>query len=685
VRLHSGSARGTDPGARRARLGIDLLAIALVAALFGALPAAALATPFASPRAYELVSPAEKGGADVEAHGEAGSNFMPMTSAEGSRVSFTSLNAIPGSVGNLFDNTYLAERGASEWTTSFLTPPVDPLFNIPAAIYEGFSGDLGKAVFQWGAEQEPRLTAEAPEGTAALYLRDNLTGTYRLLTPGAPANEASFSPKFEDASTDFSHVVMQVFNSGTMQPEAPSGANPVLYEWNAETGGLALVGHLPDGSLPGVELAYPAGMSGISPAPWNPVSADGSHVFFVARPVAAIVRLYVRVNATTTKWVSEPKTTTPDPNGERDVNFRFASTDGTKAFFTSAEKLTDDATTGATDEGSDLYRWDEGGETLTDITVDPTDANGAEVQGVLGGAADGSDLFFVAKGALAPGATAGQNNLYVWHEGGSAAGTVEFVAGPLPNNADWIYNGTNVFNGRIPVQVTADGSRLLFAANTSLTGYPNEGFWESYLYDADTGELTCATCNPSGEPATGNALAVGSGDYLHRARSLTADGEHVFFTSPEQLVPADTNSVADAYEYDAESGEIALISSGKAETPSLFSDASESGEDVFFATRQRLVGIDQDENVDAYDARVGGGLADQNPSSSAPGCTGQECRSPVAASAAATAPASSQLNGPGNQRRKHHKKKHRHHKRKGHAKHRRAHHKRGQTKRDAHR
>lgn len=650
---------GKSPGRLYTRLG---LAVATALALLLALAPAALAAN----RAYELVSPANKGGADVESTPGSTSNFMPMAAADGSRVAFTSLNAIPGSVGNLFDNTYEVERGATEWKTSFLTPGVKPLFGIPAAIYEGLSEDLSKGVFQWG--QEPKLSPEAPEGVTVPYIRNNLTGTYRLLTPGAPAGASGFSAIFVGGSKDLSRVVLFVWNGGQLTSETPASAsaNPLLYEWSAATGALKLVAHLPDNTVlaSSAEIADPPGLVGSSKmASWNSISTDASHIFYTQRSATALVRLYVRVNATTTKWVSEPKTTTPDPNGERDVYFRYASTDGSKAFFTSAEKLTDDATTGPTDSGSDLYRWDEEGETLTDITVDGTDANGAEVQGVLGGAANGSDLYFVAKGVLAPGATAGENNLYVWREGGSPAGTIKFIASGL-TYVNWLSNSANAFTGRIPARVSRDGSRLTFAANTSLTGYPNAGFYESYIYDANSEQLVCATCNPSGAAATGDALAVGTGDYTRSARTFTADGQHLFFTSPEQLVPADTNAVADTYEYDAENGEIALISSGKAELPSVFSDASENGSDVIFTTRQRLVGIDQDENTDAYDARVGGGIAGQNPVPGAPPCSGQECRVPTEAFGSAATPASEQLTGPGNRKPRHkHKKKHHTHKR----------------------
>ena len=69
----------------------------------------------------------------------------------------------------------------------------------------------------------------------------------------------------------------------------------------------------------------------------------------------------------------------------------------------------------------------------------------------------------------------------------------------------------------------------------------------------------------------------------------------------------DINGKADVYMW--EDGELSLISTGKAARPSKFVDASADGDDVFFTTRERLVGADVDDQVDVYDARVGGGFA----------------------------------------------------------------------------
>ena len=51
----------------------------------------------------------------------------------------------------------------------------------------------------------------------------------------------------------------------------------------------------------------------------------------------------------------------------------------------------------------------------------------------------------------------------------------------------------------------------------------------------------------------------------------------------------------------------------------MFLDASASGDDVFFATRERLAPTDTDELVDVYDARVDGGFPAPTAADAVPG------------------------------------------------------------------
>jgi Tol biopolymer transport system component len=100
--------------------------------------------------------------------------------------------------------------------------------------------------------------------------------------------------------------------------------------------------------------------------------------------------------------------------------------------------------------------------------------------------------------------------------------------------------------------------------------------------------------------------------------ATAADGGIVFFTTPEQLVPGDTDNKVDVYERSFEpgvgvSGEYVTreISTGPAggndAVDALFQAASESGSRVIFQTAEPLVAADTDRTTDVYVREVGAG------------------------------------------------------------------------------
>lgn len=218
--------------------------------------------------------------------------------------------------------------------------------------------------------------------------------------------------------------------------------------------------------------------------------------------------------------------------------------------------------------------------------------------------------------------------------------------------------------------MTPDGSHLLFTAHdgSELLGYDHRECHvelgqnqcrEVYLYSYDgaggVGQLVCVSCNSNGASATANATPfaeVGRSNtrstrYLNH--SISGDGRYVFFTSGEALVPADDNGVYDAYEYDTETGDHHLLSTGKSPGDSFFIDATPNGDSVLIATREQLVGIDDDPAFDLYTVRVGGGIPAQNLPPAPAECSGDSCQGARSGSAAAVlAPASSTWSGRGN-------------------------------------
>ena len=438
----AGSTQGS--GMRRGRYGWACLFVLGLAAFLGssAPSAGAQACPndprsgasvnLPDCRAYEMTSPPEKAGQQVL--GTDGLEIVgPLTAQNGAASTFNTQGAIPGSVSSGLVSTYLTRRGASGWSSENISPPLEPYGFIIASLYFAFTPDLQKGVIFGG--WNPPLTPDASPGTSNSYLRDLTTGAYRLLTPGFPPNEGEIFASTVALSDDGSHVVFtSPQETGSCGPPAPSS---FLCDWSAATGVPILVGRAPvtNEVLPGVVNIAGPGFSGQA---WRrPISADGSRIFFENGGEGC--GICVRINEATTQIVSPPGST-----------FQAASSDGSIAY------ITNPASNGA------LEWYDVNADVLTPIT-EAAD----EVQGVLGTSTDGSRIYFVAKGELAPGATAGMNNLYLWTQGGGFT----FIATGNTNN---IFKNNYSTFGASNSRVTPDGMHLAFTANNSLTGYPRQ-------------------------------------------------------------------------------------------------------------------------------------------------------------------------------------------------------------------
>jgi hypothetical protein len=420
---------------------------------------------------------------------------------------------------------------------------------------------------------------------------------------------------------------------------------------------------------------------------------------------AGRTELYDRVGGASTVEVSAPAPGAQAPPSKCETaggmcdpgsaQFWAASADGSVVYFTSKAALTKQSFTGPEETpqareleeeetgepvenaGSDLYRYDVESGALTDVSIDgdDKDPNGADVLGVVGASEDGSYVYFVAEGHLGapePGGPEGQGpNLYVWHETTAGASEVKFVAtlqAPEPEEqenielmaagpgvsfhsdvADWTSRPTES-----QAYVTPDGKHLAFMSVRPLTGYDNEdqatreADHEVFEYDAESGNLECASCDPSGARPLGSAflgarLSERVSTPFHQPRSLSDDGSRLFFSSPDPLVTGLAGGSTKVFEH--ENGNVRLISGMQGAGEDLFLDASASGGDVFFATREQLVPSDEDELVDVYDARVDGGL----PAPPAPTpCQDGACQGPPDPPPSFSSPISASFTGLGN-------------------------------------
>jgi sugar lactone lactonase YvrE len=345
------------------------------------------------------------------------------------------------------------------------------------------------------------------------------------------------------ATPDLSHVVL--VSNKALAPQGPSA--PGLYEWGE--GKLQLVSVLPDGkAFEGVEAEL-----GFGPAQINhqvginfrhAISDDGSHVVWTSAEsgqggLQGLGHLYLRdTSKGETVQLDEPAEGGPIAEPGK-AQFQTASSDGSKVFFTDTQRLTKDS--GAEPEiGSqgvpprpDLYECEmvvKGGKLaceLSDLTPKPASGESAAVQGlVLGASEDGSYVYFVANGVLAPGATQGACttkpgvlppgttcNLYVLHRSGTEWTTSLIARLSSEDAPDWFDPnlGQNLLIN-LTARVAPQGHYVAFMSNRRLTGYDNTDVNEAegkhadeevFLYDASRARVTCASCNPTGARPNG--------------------------------------------------------------------------------------------------------------------------------------------------------------------------------------
>jgi hypothetical protein len=613
-------------------------------------------------RAYEMVSPPEKNGGEVmpqsqrtrAASGE--SADLPMA------VSFTSLTGFGDVHGDAIATEYLAQRtlqaNTNGWSTHGITPAQQAGDLIATTfgadndpLYVGdFSSNLTHGVFQsWSPLTDAPNVASVPN----LYTRNDLrtpgTGSWTLLTDAfAPLQRSLDKPWFAGASADFSHVVFE--SAESLTPEVPPctpggfglGCSPHLYE--AVNGVVRLVGVLPDsacgGSSPCVAAASVAGSGqslDVLTKHHTPhvISTDGRRIIFTDISTGTGQGdgdIYMRIDGTTTVQLNAPEG--PNPSGP--ATYWDASADGSRVFFTSQAALTDST---PADGLLRLYMYsvrpDASGHHLS-VLADLSDGS------VVGVSDDGHYVYF----------TAGSIDLFVWHDE-SGAPEVDHIGTLTSDDLRQDVSTESWFLFPKASRVTPDGRHLLFAASdgSSLTGYDQTsacgagGFFdgvggctELYVYSVqadgpDHGHLHCASCDPSGAPATSDATDVvrtetGFAQLTdHAPRAISDDGRFVFFHTADALVPQDVNGKFDVYEYDLADGSVHLLSTGTDTSSSYFLDASADGHDAFFTTRAQLVGWDRDSSRDLYDARIDGGVPD--PAVGTVPCSGPSCHGPL--------------------------------------------------------
>jgi hypothetical protein len=561
-------------------------------------------------RAYELASPVDKNGGEVE-----GFSGQFRAASEGSAITFYTQagTQIPSPVGGTQTySTYLARKSGETWATQRLLAP-QAFGDSTFTDWLGATPDLRYSIVQAG-----RLARPEPSFGLGLFSIDTVTNEIETIVPWEDNRSGETRYAFDGASQDGSRIFFET------QAELTPGSHEFdnLYMWDKATQEVTLVGILPTaeggeasefGAFGGAYEWYAVpnefeggALGGLAVEAANAISPSGDQIYFTTPLNTAFEfdQIYLRRGLTgptpSTVRVSAPEAGVTDPNGTMPAAFQEATPSGSKAFFLSSGKLTADATTGPADEGKDLYRWDEASEKLVDVAPDPSAPAGAEVQGLVGISSDGSSGYFVAKGELVAGqGTVGSPNLYRFVETSGGGFTITFIAtlltAPPEANVDkrnWsprtysAQSGGKVVSTEKPwktSRTSADGNVLVFTSTASLTGYNNtnstpgvdcdlstEPCAEIYRYSASDNKLTCVSCQPQGALPLGSAqlesnvvnsfLGPNTSPNVQLTRNLSLDGSRLFFETPDPLVAADTNGSEGCPYYKQSGGGIPLES-----------------------------------------------------------------------------------------------------------------------------
>jgi hypothetical protein len=630
-------------------------------------------------RAYEMVSPVDKNGGEIRVLGSTLNSpaRLEVSAADGNRFAYSSITSFGDSPSAPWTSEYIATRTEGEgWSTHSINPAreTNSLTHTPAfkwdVQYKLFSADLSNG---WLIhDTEPPLDECAPAGNLNLYRRDNTTGDYEPLTTAEATDigKDGYELELQGVSADETRAVIRA--NGKLTPDAATKGFNQLYEHVQDPEGgcgeLRLVSVLPNGkaSTMGSSLGTFYGLPGESRenAVNHAVSADGSRVFWSTVGGSGV--LYVRDT-------EAGKTVQIAGSGSQ---FWDAAADGSKALYSVS----------AGPELQNLYEFD----SAKALAGEPPSTLVAEgFKGVAAASARLSRVYFVSTEALGGEGVTGEPNLYLHEAGGNTSlvaslygGDETLSRGDLEAFSKFgfaVAQAPKISNG---VRTTIDGAHLAFVSAGSLTGYDNldaadgRHSLEVYLYDLDSDHLACISCNPSGARPAGRLIQSTSGATLRRVsahmapgqnqffapRTLSADGNRLFFDSFEALLPRDTNGKGDVYEWQragsqgecdevgaelyvpSSGGCLSLISTGQSPSDSEFADASPDGKDVFIRTASSLLPQDPGQ-VDVYDARIDGGLP--QPVAPPAACEGEACQGPLAPPNDPT-PASSAFEGAGN-------------------------------------
>jgi hypothetical protein len=467
----------------------------------------------------------------------------------------------------------------------------------------------------------PADTPKQLNGSARMAVRRALVpllaaaATVALVAPAAQADTANFA----GASSDGSRVFFAT--KGKLVPGDTDRGFADIYErsFDAEPGIEDYVTRELSTGPTGGNDAYPASNQG--------ASADGGEVFFSTQePLVSADRdravdLYARNTATGATTLLSPAGTCPEgaAPGACDPSFRGASSDGSRVFFTTGERLSAEDT----DSAADLYVWEEGAVSL--VSTSPTATGGETAAAFAGASANGERVFFETEESLVPADTDPTSDIYM-RDLEDRQTTLVTPGGTCPEG---LSPGACFPNFKA---ASADGARVFFTTSEQLSSEDTDSAADLYVWEEGAVSLVSTGPTATGDD-TKPATFAGSRD----------NGGLVFFETGEKLTSADSDGAVDVYvrDLDAESPTTTLVSQGDpscVEAGSCgagggaanFKGASADGETAFIQTAEKLAPEDDDARTDVY-ARAMSAETTTLVSRPSSACEGEACGPPEAA------------------------------------------------------
>ena len=399
-----------------------------------------------------------------------------------------------------------------------------------------------------------RLVAGDTDNRNDVY--EQASGITSLVSTGATGGNGGSDAFFYGASSDGASVI---FGTSERLTTADTDSASDVYERASGAATLVSTGS--------------TGGNGPQGAFFDGVSADGARMFFhtaerlTTGDTDSQADVYERSGGVT----SLVSTGSSGGNGAFPAYFDGASTDGTRVFFDTDERLE----SGDTDSVQDIYERTGGGTFL--VSIGPDGGNGPFPAFFDAASEDGTRVILATDEVLTQPDLDGAFDVYQ-REGGTIkilSATDDF------GNAgfDTLYTGSS-----------QDGQRVFFESAEQLA--------------ADDSDVHVDVFERSG--ATITRRSAGNGAFDAMFAGAAGDGSHMLYETEEKVLAQDTDADVDVYD---STGTTALVSTGPAggngPIDAFFADVSADGARAFFTTAESLVAADSDSVTDVYERAAG--------------------------------------------------------------------------------